>query len=314
MNETQAAAWSSGHIDEPHVYFDRILPARLTGKPPVVMIHGGAHTGACYLETASGRPGWAHRFVAAGYPVVVPDWPGTGRSGYVPPDQLTGTLVCNGLARLVAGLGEPAIVVTHSMSGAFGWKLLERCGPAIMRLVAVALGPPGNIQPVAHVAEETAEHVTVHGTTNYVLSRHAPFVATAAFARSKLIGSSRHFPAERADRYAAMLQPIAARLLHERLNLAGSQVRVDDPGCLAGKPVLMLTGTEDVDHPRAVDAALAEWLRVQGAEVDHIYLGDIGLHGNGHMMMLEENSDVIADLIIARLREAPMSLTGAARQ
>ena len=29
-------------------------------------------------------------FVARGYPVVVPDWPGVGRSDYVPLDRLTG--------------------------------------------------------------------------------------------------------------------------------------------------------------------------------------------------------------------------------
>jgi hypothetical protein len=32
--------------------------------------------------------------------------------------------------------------------------------------------------------------------------------------------------------------------------------------------------------------------------VDFVKLADIGLHGNGHMMMMEKNSDAIAQLIV----------------
>ena len=66
----------------------------------MVLISGGAHTGACYLATADGRPGWADAFVRAGYKVVVPDWPGVGRSGYIPFEDLTGEVVVAGLGRL----------------------------------------------------------------------------------------------------------------------------------------------------------------------------------------------------------------------
>ncbi len=60
----------------------------------------------------------------------------------------------------------------------------------------------------------------------------------------------------------------------------------------------MLTGTEDLGHPRAVDEPIADWLNANGASADFIYLGDQGITGNGHMLMLEDNSDAIAQLII----------------
>jgi alpha-beta hydrolase superfamily lysophospholipase len=72
----------------------------------MVLISGGAHTGACYLATADGRPGWAHAFVRAGYKVIVPDWPGVGRSGYIPLGDLTGEVVVEGLGKIVAWLGN----------------------------------------------------------------------------------------------------------------------------------------------------------------------------------------------------------------
>jgi pimeloyl-ACP methyl ester carboxylesterase len=92
--------------------------------------------------TADGRPGWAHIFAAAGHRVFVPDWPGSGRSGYVADKDLRGEVVVAGLAKVLEAVGQPAIVVTHSMSGAYGWKLLERHGERITRLVAVAPAPP----------------------------------------------------------------------------------------------------------------------------------------------------------------------------
>ena len=64
---------------------------RAPGKPPVVMVHGGGHTGTCYLATPDLRPGWAPRFAAAGRNVFVPDWPGHGRSPMRPDFATLGT-------------------------------------------------------------------------------------------------------------------------------------------------------------------------------------------------------------------------------
>ena len=75
------------------VYFETFAPAAATGRPTVVMVHGGAHTGACYQRTADGRRGWAYLVAERGYRTVVPDWPGTGRSGYIPLDRLDGATV-----------------------------------------------------------------------------------------------------------------------------------------------------------------------------------------------------------------------------
>ena len=79
-----ALTYSIGRVDHPPTYYEVLTPAAGSTKPPVVMIHGAAHTGACYLATPDGRQGWGHVFVAQGYQVVVPDWPGLGRSGYIP--------------------------------------------------------------------------------------------------------------------------------------------------------------------------------------------------------------------------------------
>jgi pimeloyl-ACP methyl ester carboxylesterase len=281
------------------VYFETFAPASATARPTVVMVHGGAHSGSCYQRTADGRRGWAYLFAARGYRTVVPDWPGTGRSGYVPPDRLDGAMVVEGLGALIRSLGTPVVLLTHSMSGCYGWRLLELHGDIIDAVVGVAPGPPGNIQKRAPVYGETDTEIETEASGQRVrVAKTAPVVATRDFVERKLVGDSRYFPRDRLDGYAASLRPIPPNILLERQNVHGRQIRVDDPRKLAGRRVLVITGTADLDHARAVDGAIVDWLNANGARADFCFLGDRGIVGNGHMLMLEDNSDEIAGIIL----------------
>src|SRR5262249_21918739 len=291
--------YSSGLIEQPPTYYEVLEPLGGSTKPPMVLISRGAHTGACYLATVDGRPGWAHAFVRAGYKVVVQDWPGVGRSGYIPLDNLTGDVVVEGLGKIVASLGQPAIIMAHSMSGAYGWKLIENYGQHIAKLVAIAPGPPGNIQAVSEIASETADTVVVRGSTTMTINLKQPVVSDRNFVEAKLVGKSTQFPREHIGIYASSLTPIPPRLLYQRRNIHGSQLKVADLSKYRGKRVLVMTVTEDVDHPRKLDESIVAWLNQNGAKADFVYLGDRGIVGNGHMMMLERNSDVLAEQVVS---------------
>lgn len=304
--ENAPVHYSVGCIAAPiHVYYDRLDPVTPARRATVVMLHGGAHSGAGYLATADGRPGWAHVFAAHGHRVVVPDWPGCGRSGFILPEEIDGDIVCRGIGALLDKLEPPLVLLTHSMSGAFGWRLLETHGNRLAALVGVAPAPPGNIQPEPKIEAETETEITIStGTRRQRLRKVGPVRSEPPFVTDKLIGNSRFFPTERIATYAASLLAIQGRLLCQRQNIRGSQVRVQDTRRLAGKRILVLTGTEDLDHPRATDEGIATWLTGCGAEADYLYLGDRGIVGNGHMLMLEQNSDDIAAIIIDWLARA----------
>lgn len=301
-----AITQSAGLTEDPATYFDVLEPAAGSAKPPMMLIHGGAHTGSCYLVTADGRPGWAHAFARQGYKVVIPDWPGCGRSGYVPGDQLDGKLVVAGLGKVLASLGEPAIVVTHSMSGAYGWKLLEQHGENVDKLVGVAPSPPGNIQAEPEILHDSDDAIDVQffkGASVLKLSRRLPFVPGSGFADQKLIGTSKRFPRDRAAQYAASLIAIPHRLVLERANLGGGQLKVGNFAPFLDKRVLVMTGTDDIDHPIQIDKPIADWLNENGARADYLYLGDMEIMGNGHMMMLEDNSDQLARIIVSWIQD-----------
>lgn len=76
----------------------------------------------------------------------------------------------------------------------------------------------------------------------------------------------------------------------------GGGLRIGGPASLAQTPILIVTGDHDPRHPRAMDQATARYL---GAEF--IWLPDEGSSGNGHMPMIEDNSDEIADRLLAWL-------------
>lgn len=286
----------------PSVYFDVLEPGDGQAVATVVMIHGGSHSGSCYLRTVDGRPGWAYVFARRGYRVVVPDWPGTGRSAAVPLDRLTADVVVEGLGQLVASLEGPVILLTHSMGGALGWRVAELARERIDRLVAVAPGPPGNIMSEPKILREAGSEIEIEsGPIRYSLHLDRWHQNDRDFVERKLIGASRFFPRHLVDAYAASLLATAPRLLYQRRNVRGSQVKVADPRRFAGLPILVVTGSEDLDHTREIDGATVDWLKAAGAKAEFLWLADVGIVGNGHMLMLEENSDAIAERILGWL-------------
>lgn len=288
------------------VYYQSFAPLDpVRPAATILMLHGGAHSGSCYELTMDGRPGWAYLFARHGFHVVVPDWPGCGRSGALDPDALDAETVVAGLSRLLSSLEGPLVLLAHSMGGALAWRLAERQAGRLAALVGVAPGPPGNIQPVPTILSETDDEIeveTIHRRLR--LPKRGTVPNDPAFVRDKLVGDSRHFPAALVDTYAASLLRTPSGLLRQRINIGASQIRVEDPARLAGLPVLVLTGTADLEHPRETDEAIVAWLNGVGARANFIWLGDRGIEGNGHMLMLEENSDRIGAIILEWLAAA----------
>src|SRR6056297_1765925 len=81
----------------------------------VLMVHGSAHTGHCYEYSPDGREGMGNYFVQKGFDVYVVDWPGMGRSGFVPEEKINGSFFAYALANLIQSINRKVIVICHSM-------------------------------------------------------------------------------------------------------------------------------------------------------------------------------------------------------
>ena len=275
------------------VYVDLLMP-ELSTRPPVVMLHGGCHTGSCYLSTPDGREGWAPRFARAGHPVHVVDWPGHGRSPMGPDfARLSGHDVIASVAALLETTG-PAILLAHSASGPFVWALAEQVPDKVLGIVGVAPGGPANLLPDLPddaKAIEALRYDEAAGCPVYC-PQDAPFFVNPEFVSQYWITGTR-FPRQAMPAYVRSIVAESPRLMNERFNIGGRGIRVAHPDRLHAKPVLVLTGEHDPRHPRVVDEATARFV---GGEF--LWLPDLNIRGNGHMVMLEDNSDDIADLIL----------------
>lgn len=84
-------------------------------------------------------------------------------------------------------------------------------------------------------------------------------------------------------------------------DLSDCVLQADDPAPrrlknVADKPILMITA--EASYHAAYDYCTASYLRQAGCSLlEHVELGKAGIHGNGHMMFLEKNSDVVQDVL-----------------
>ena len=312
------------------MYVEVLRPARVTRKYPMVFFHGLGQTATNWMGTPDGRPGWADYFLGQGYVIYLVDQPARGRSAwsaaangplqfpsvatveqrFTAPEvngnwpqakkhtQWPGSgenkgrhgdpvfdafyasqvesLASNAESQaLVQAAGSalldkigPAIVVTHSQAGPFGWLLADSRPNAVKAIVAVEpTGPPFQNSVTGQEATRP------WGITDIPIAYDPPLAAASdlkTVRQTKPDGPDRELCWEQADP--------PRRLPH-----------------LAGIPVLILT-TESSYHA-FYDHCTVKYLEKAGVKNTFIRLEDQGIHGNGHMVMLEKNNLEVAGVI-----------------
>ena len=315
-----------------HLYAEFQIPSPQIHPWPIVMIHGGSQSGTNFTGTPDGREGWAQFFLRLGYAVYVVDQPGRGRAAYetdrygpatrlslenterrfVAPERFTlwpqahlhtqwpgsgvpgdaifdqfyasqmpsiedftaqQLLNRDAILALLEKIG-PAILLTHSQSGTFGWPVADARPDLVKAILAVEPnGPPFfDLQNVA--GPEWFRSATTEarpwGITAAPLSYAPP--ATRA---SDLVVAQQDTP-QGPDLAKCWLQRSPARQLPN----------------LQKMPILIVTAEASYHAP--YDHCTVRYLEDAGVHATWIKLADIGIRGNGHMMMLEKNNRAIA--------------------
>ena len=308
------------------LYAEFQIPADRRHPWPVVMVHGARQSGTNFTGTPDGREGWAQFFLREGYTVYVVDQPGRGRSAYqadlypplgsVPLDGTEERFVAparykqwpqahlhtqwpgegkpgdpvfdqfyasqmpsirdatfsqsvnrDALLALLEEIG-PAILLTHSQSGAYGWPVAD-ARPDLVKAI-VAIEPSG--QPFFRDAAVDTR-ARPWGPTSVPLT-YSPPAADA----SELAIVQQQTP-DGPDLVRCWAQKEPARTLPN----------------LQEVPVVVLTG--EASYHVQYDHCTVKFLQQAGVQTTFIKLADIGLRGNGHMMMLEKNNLEIAAVI-----------------
>jgi pimeloyl-ACP methyl ester carboxylesterase len=194
------------------------------------------------------------------------------------------------LAALLDRIG-PAIVLVHSQSGQYGWPLAQ-ARPALVRAIVGAepTGPPVHdlvVPGAARFGMDFANATAVDGTAQFRddprLKRYGlsdiPMEYSPPVTAASPLTFVQQDKAEGADLARCWRQKEPARKL----------VAVGD------RPVLYLAAEASFYAPW--NHCTIGYLQQAGINVDFVKLAEIGLRGNGHMMMMEKNSDAIAQVI-----------------
>lgn len=277
------------------MYVEWEAPPVVTQPYPVVLLHGGGFQGTEWFDTPDGRPGWAQRFVEAGYAVLVIDRPGQGRSPfhvdtlgemgppfsyengqhiYFPGDDERHTQWPfapednAAMDELIAGYGPLPrdLAFSQTLDADRMATLLDRIGPAIL-LTHSASGPDGWL-----IADRRS------GLVKAIVSVEPmgpPFADIPNFGLMAW-GAT------------------AAPMRFEPPVTSAEAVRNAEPGALklpslAELPILIVTA--EASAFAAASPPTASFLNAAGASATLLHLPDHGVYGNGHGLIYEKNSD-----------------------
>jgi pimeloyl-ACP methyl ester carboxylesterase len=218
-------------------------------------------------------------------------WPGTGRPGDPAFDQffasqveyasgsVSAVLVSEAGAALLDRIG-PAVVITHSQAGPFGWGIGELRPDLVRAIVAVEpSGPPFASAPPPW-GDGSPDRVTrPYGLTTTPLT-YAPALSSP-------------------DDLSKVWTPSADPELTGCWSQAGTPRRLAH---LSKLPVLILTA--EASYHAGYDHCTALYLSQAGVSTAFVRLPEWGLRGDGHMVMLERNSAAISTRIGAWLSTA----------
>lgn len=279
-------------VDAPgagHMYVEHMVPDVVRGRP-VVMIHGGAQTGVCFISTPDGQPGWRELFVRRGHPVYVVDLPGHGRSA----NQPLGEAVLHSRATIAARYASspqwPAgeDVLDGFFASQFG-SLLVKGGTTgrDMRCCEALVDRVGDCIVLAHSLGATVAWPLAQRRADRVKAILAVEPNGPPFVDLPPIGDGRRV----ARPWGISYLPLAFEPAVDRPD----ELQEPTPRRLVGLdriPTCVVTGS--ASYHAAYDDRTVAFLRRFGVPATHLALQALGIEGNGHMMMLERNHAAIA--------------------
>lgn len=204
--------------------------------------------------------------------------------------QQTEELVDPALVALLDRIG-PAILLTHGQAALFGWAASDARPDLVKAHVAVEPNGPPFFDVQFRGGKEFWEkagdgRARAYGLTRMPLTFDPPVRAPEDLTVAQAAKGSESKSDRAADgRIRCWLQGEPVRSLPN----------------LAKVPAVVVTA-EASFHATYDDCTVA-FLTQAGARPDVVRLADRGLHGNGHMMMLETNSDAVADVLAGWLAD-----------
>jgi pimeloyl-ACP methyl ester carboxylesterase len=295
-----------GEIAVNQMYVEFMRPQNETGVP-IIMIHGGNLSGACYETTPDGRMGWYEYFTRKGHAVYLPDQVSRARSGFnITPFN-----------EVAAGTRPPAqLPAMYVLTEADTWAGF-RFGPVLGTPFANEQFPVEAIDALAAQAipDQNGE-VQSPPTTNLTPTRLAELGVQIGGA--VLLGHSEagFYPEQAALQNPAGLRGLislepatCAPGLGTALGGSAATLSPAQIEQLAKIPQLLVFGDHFADAATTFGVNWpAEFASCQkyaaaisqaGGDVTMLVLPNVGVFGNSHMMFQDKNNLQVGDMVLS---------------
>jgi hypothetical protein len=261
------------------MYVQYFIPQNQKGALPLLMWHGGGLTGVTYETTPDGREGWLNYFVKKGWAVYNSDAVERGRAGWAMyPDVFKGEPIFltkqDPFMRFRIGAGP----------GAYD------SDPAKMKL------KPGSQFPAEGYANFARQGVPRWTTTDdAIIAAYTELVDRVCPCVVLIHSQSGSFGQKVAQ---ARPDKVKALVLVEPAGLGDPKLIAN----LKNTPILAVYGDYIEEDPRwptirGNQIKFLEQVKAAGGKYDVVDLPKIGIKGNSHMIMMDKNSDQVAELI-----------------
>jgi pimeloyl-ACP methyl ester carboxylesterase len=281
------ARFGPGDIAVNQMYVEYQIPQNQKYRYPIIMMHGGGHTAKVYETTPDGREGWYTSFARRGFAPYAVDAPNRGRGGYDPTHRY----------KVFLGQEPPsALEVGNIYSLQAAW-------------VAFRWGPSYGVKfPGQQFPFESLNQYIAQSLPSYRDATQNPKIVADLVALIDKVG-----PCILLGWSTGTSNVMNAAV--QRPDLVKAVVGIEgappaggvDVAKLAKIPVVVIFG--DNTSP-AGSQAFTDQLKALGGDASTIFLPDVGIHGNGHTMMVERNNEQIADLIESWLKDHVTRLRG----
>jgi pimeloyl-ACP methyl ester carboxylesterase len=294
LQQSEAGPWQLGPA-----WVQWEAPAEGTTLTPWVLVHGGGGQSTDWLGIDGLQPGWAPLLVDSGFPAYLLDRPGHGRSPYDPARLGTRTGFPD-----YAGVGavfapEPAASGSHPAHSAWPWSR-QPGSPELDRLVAsssgmlmdTALGQELDARCIVDLLQLTGPAVlathSAGAAGGWLAASRAPHRVRGIVTFEPLGPPFRDLGPRGKLEYGLTAVPLDAG--------AGRTEPPTGSAPLDGLPVLVVSGASSGRADG--DAETVGFLNRSGARATHLRLEDLGIAGNGHGLIFENNINEILEPVL----------------
>jgi hypothetical protein len=280
----------TGEVTVNQMYVQYQIPLKGDRHAPVVFVHGCCLSSKTWETTPDGRMGWSEYFVRKDRPVYLADQVSRARSGFDP------TAFNEVHAGTRANAQMPGILdATHQ----FAWTVF-RFGPTFGEGFADEQFP---LQAVDELYKQMIPDLnsTLPQNPNPTWTQMAALAVRLNGAVVVGHSESGFFPEMAALIDAKGIRGVVTIETRCETGLTTAQVAT-----LSKVPTLIMFGDHlgDVKGPFSWMDALAscntfiDQLKKAGGDATMMYLPELGIKGNSHMLMQDKNSNQLADLLI----------------